>query len=612
MAELNKIKFKRTSEKGKKPTPEILESGELAINLADRYLFTKDDAGAVINLSNPPVYEGDVSFTGSVKGEKAILGKTADYQGDENQRDLSKFGAFRPNHLDGWDDLILNVPHSYASKDNYAYGRGFEFQYGHTGNKVYTYGFGKDGQKAFKFRMYHEGDKPSPSELNVYSKQESDAKFQKKNDINLALTSGGSTAKIEYVSNGEWRFVQSLDGQGNWTRYVFPNAVGTSLIASREWTNSMVVRTGADTYLRNSNNTKWLALTDDGSMSLFDNSAKKRIAYIHNGGSMTLWGAGNYTGLTFEKKDTYKVRMETDEHSGSGFLNVIYRNAQDQNQAVIRFPKENGMLATREWSDGRFVRGDITNLGKQRTSLSTIQSGQWAKPIGYSVMVNSNSPQRPPNTSMGYWYVMGARDMAQGYSGIWTEHGGGRMFYGRADAGTSNPTWYKIYTEAQKPTPAEIGAPSSTYYEATGGESRMWNGNKNHYLFINNNLNSGLYNSSGGKYVWGFNSTGQMTAGLVPVSCGGTGAKDVAGARNSLQVYSKTECDSKFATKASATGTKLGPLVTGNWIWIGDGSADVAQVTELFKMIPDNAVFCGCNKKHDGGWQAQPKWRVIQ
>ncbi|WP_410431079.1 phage baseplate protein [Providencia alcalifaciens] len=34
-----------------------------------------------------------------------------------------------------------------------------------------------------------------------------------------------------------------------------------------------------------------------------------------------------------------------------------------------------------------------------------------------------------------------------------------------------------------------------------------------------------------------------MTAGLIPTNCGGTGAKDVASARNNLQVYSKPEVD---------------------------------------------------------------------
>lgn len=52
MADLNRIQFKRTSTAGRKPDASILTPGELAINLADRELFTKDDSNNVITLSN--------------------------------------------------------------------------------------------------------------------------------------------------------------------------------------------------------------------------------------------------------------------------------------------------------------------------------------------------------------------------------------------------------------------------------------------------------------------------------------------------------------------------------------------------------------------------------
>ncbi|MGC6744422.1 hypothetical protein ACP0HM_05105 [Escherichia coli] len=76
--------------------------------------------------------------------------------------------------------MILHVPH--PSGVNHA--RGFEFTYGsnpvHT---VRTYGYDELGHLAYSHRMYHEGDKPSPSELNVYSKQEVDRMFQKTIDF---------------------------------------------------------------------------------------------------------------------------------------------------------------------------------------------------------------------------------------------------------------------------------------------------------------------------------------------------------------------------------------------------------------------------------------------
>lgn len=175
MADLSRIQFKRTSTKGRKPDASTMNPGELAINLADQYLLTKNDSGAIINLSCPPVYDRDVTMAGKVKGNNYILGKTANYLEDQTARDLNYFGAFRTNGLDGFLELTLNVPHSSGVQ----HGRGFTFQYGHTGNRVETYGYNKEGQKAFSYKMYHEGDKPTPSELNVYSKQEVDRMFVK-------------------------------------------------------------------------------------------------------------------------------------------------------------------------------------------------------------------------------------------------------------------------------------------------------------------------------------------------------------------------------------------------------------------------------------------------
>lgn len=52
MADLNRIQFKRTSTAGRKPDASILSPGELAINLADREIFTKDESNNVITLGD--------------------------------------------------------------------------------------------------------------------------------------------------------------------------------------------------------------------------------------------------------------------------------------------------------------------------------------------------------------------------------------------------------------------------------------------------------------------------------------------------------------------------------------------------------------------------------
>lgn len=571
MAELARIQFKRTDEKGKKPTADILESGELAINLKDQYLFTKDSAGNVINLSNPPVYEGDVDFTGLVKGQKAILGKTADYSSYEAQRDLSKFGAFRTNQMDGFDALILNVPHPSASLGNYAHGRGFEFQYGHVGNKVYTYGFNANGEKSFKFRMYHEGDKPSPSELNVYSKQDIDQRVS--------------------VSAGE-------------------------------------------TKLRAPNQTNLLIAKDNKELIWYDGTTNQRMVNFGAGGMDLAHKLTDNVGINFYKKDGYRVKVETHAHSSSNMLAFSYKDSAGNNTHVINMPKANGLLATqewvdskyykrgdsptfnktvtnhinivgsgggssteayaqlsyesnearwsyhhtdntwkvlrhpkeagivatREWSDGRFVRADTTNLGKKQVPLTTIASGQWGKPIGYSVMVNSASPQRPPNTGYGYWHVIGARDTQGGYSGIWGAYNGGQMYYGQASTETSNPTWYKIYTEAQKPTPDELGAVNL----GKGGNIRL------HSYGSGGHGYSSWYENNARQAYIGFGSDGSKEFTINNEKSGGTinlkaGNILVNGATIASQnwcnsnfhtkanTYSRSEMDARYARKSSAS-----------------------------------------------------------
>lgn len=214
MADLSRIQFKRTSTKGRKPDASTMNPGELAINLADQYLLTKNDSGAIINLSCPPVYDRDVTMAGKVKGNNYILSKTANYLEDQTARDLNYFGAFRTNGLDGFLELTLNVPHSSGVQ----HGRGFTFQYGHTGSRVETYGYNREGQKAFSYKMYHEGDKPTPSELNVYSKQEIDRMFIK--NVKMSVPSGDATrgyfkiATAMIPQNGRMAFLRIYGGNG--------------------------------------------------------------------------------------------------------------------------------------------------------------------------------------------------------------------------------------------------------------------------------------------------------------------------------------------------------------------------------------------------------------
>ncbi|MGU8110154.1 tail fiber domain-containing protein, partial [Escherichia coli] len=141
-----------------------------------------------------------------------LLSKTANYFDDPNARNLDYFGAFRMNDLAGHIAMILHVPH--PSGVNHA--RGFEFTYGsnpvHT---VRTYGYDELGHLAYSHRMYHEGDKPSPSELNVYSKQEVDRMFQK--TINFGRESGWFKIATAFIPQNDGRSLKiRLNGGNGW------------------------------------------------------------------------------------------------------------------------------------------------------------------------------------------------------------------------------------------------------------------------------------------------------------------------------------------------------------------------------------------------------------
>lgn len=133
--------------------------------------------------------------------EGHLLSRTANYSDNPEVQEtdyLKYFGAYRVNGMDNWGEttgLLLNVPHS-AGKQH---GRGFEFQYGSAGSHVRTYGIGADGVKAFSHRMYHEGDKPTPAELNVYSKDEVNKLFQK----TLWIGPAGGWFKIASFTMGQ-------------------------------------------------------------------------------------------------------------------------------------------------------------------------------------------------------------------------------------------------------------------------------------------------------------------------------------------------------------------------------------------------------------------------
>ncbi|EFM9901328.1 tail fiber domain-containing protein, partial [Escherichia coli] len=143
-----------------------VNSNHTAINnKVDQNKTSTDSAIAAANRRIDGI-EGNANAAYIKKNEKTYHGaylysKTGNYLEDSTARDLNYFGAFRTNGQDGLMDLTLNVPHSSGK----AHGRGFTFRYASGGSRVETYGFDTQGQKAFSYKMYHEGDKPTPGEI---------------------------------------------------------------------------------------------------------------------------------------------------------------------------------------------------------------------------------------------------------------------------------------------------------------------------------------------------------------------------------------------------------------------------------------------------------------
>jgi adhesin HecA-like repeat protein len=105
-----KIILKKSSTAGSAPLTSDLEQGEVALNLADRKLYTKDNSGNVIQVGHPYVSttaptspaEGDLWFDASNDALKAYNGTTWEFVGYQNLTDLedvSVTNAANGDHL---------------------------------------------------------------------------------------------------------------------------------------------------------------------------------------------------------------------------------------------------------------------------------------------------------------------------------------------------------------------------------------------------------------------------------------------------------------------------------------------------------------------------------
>lgn len=564
MAKIPRIQFKRTKSPGVKPSKDILAEGELAINLADRMLFTKSgeeiiDLGFAkggivngdiiqeignfttngnirlkeyLNINGPDnkalniAYDSRGPLIGVNEGDNKwkvlqIPAETGTFASREWVNTFVKTGTIQTDLKAPDNTTVLTINNSklLSFKDGTTDIFAVDIKGGYMRNSLILSGQndypGITLQKNDTFKVRIETDTDSSNTLLAFAYRDSgnsnkfvikmpkengvlatqgwvDGKYYHRDSstvafrdsITLSRSAGKEKLIIEYNgANGQWRFAQSVDGSTNWMRHVLPTESGT--IATRGWVNNFLNRTGADTYIQSADGKHWLTIVNDGMFSVWHNDTKQRSFYVETGGAAVAAHSVRAPSIMATRGASELIKLGFNT-TGSPFLSYFdtagkwtayyfpnsnggtvasqewsnsnhYKKAETYNKSEID-GKVNGRL-TQSQADGRYVRMDLTNLGKQYTPAETIASGKWGRPIGFSTMTHPNTPNKPAGiTGYGYWHVIAGRDQGNGYAGFFTEHGGGRVFYGRGETGGANPTWSKVYTEASKPTPGEIGA----------------------------------------------------------------------------------------------------------------------------------------------------------
>ncbi|AUM58374.1 long tail fiber protein distal subunit [Proteus phage phiP4-3] len=545
MAKIPRIQFKRTKTPGTKPSKDILAEGELAINLADRTLFTKSG--------------DDIIDLGFAKGGTV--------NGDINQ----EAGNFTTNGS-MTAKTYIDIKNSLNDK------------------KI--------------FRLSYEGDRGALLSVN--------------------------------------------EGDNKWKTILVPlDEDGTKTIATREHVGKMVSTNDGETKLRAPNQTNLLIAKDNKELVWYDGSTNNRMVNFGAGGLDLAHKGSDIVGVSLYKKDGNQVRIETHAHSSSLMLAFAYKDSAGNNSYVINMPKENGVLASQQWVDGKYYKrndspsfkeyvnvfhnttGSYTQLGygnagatwsvntggnwyilKHPLANGTVASQEWTNKIvnhnGQQVeLISPNGTMKATlqnNGTFSTWNgngnpisvdVVGNTSVTgtiQAVSSVTARTANSNTIFGlfvrdkeaflslnidnkwvgelhhpKTSGTIATQQWSngQHYAKSETYNKSEIDGKVngrltqaqgdaryalSNLYQSEGGESRVWNGSKTYYLFTNNNANSGLYKHGTG-YIWGFNASGQMTAGLIPIGCGGTGAKDAGTARANLSIYSKAETDGRYPLK---------------------------------------------------------------
>lgn len=113
------IKLKRSSVAGRTPAAQDLEAGELAINLVDRRLYSKDDSGEVFRLARPrdPSLYLFLSAT-SADGLTLYIGRLAweDYPSEGDAEDSNDWTIYKTT-IDSAGEILTETSATGAWSD---------------------------------------------------------------------------------------------------------------------------------------------------------------------------------------------------------------------------------------------------------------------------------------------------------------------------------------------------------------------------------------------------------------------------------------------------------------------------------------------------------------
>ena len=289
---------------------------------------------------------------------------------------------------------------------------------------------------------------------NSLGKVRLDATYTYIPGLDLAISSTNSDhGKGTYFRGSNTHFVLGLQA-GNTLYLNYGNESGAlRLYGNTYYNNSLMLNSSRDLLsLRNatfsgtvtasafSGNLDYNDITNP---PVIDNS----VDYINSAsfntstGVLTLSGVGR-AGATIDLDGRY-LRSETDSQTlswngSNGQLSISNGNTVDL--------------------DGRYAQS--SSLGNympiQNSTPYTIPTATtWGSyNLGNGTMMQASGTGKPSGSTHGYWYVIGKRDTAGGYAGLYVnsyQDAGRGLWIGRNDVGTDAPNWERVYTDDYHP-----------------------------------------------------------------------------------------------------------------------------------------------------------------